>query len=220
VFSGKLPLWRHITNTSEQWLQRVRYTAAEPTSWLSHAVTLRQAAEDLWRSGNAHARNPGSELGATVLSMWTSPDFVPPETGGSTCDVCFMVFGFSLENLAKGIIVCRDPTLVSRGRLKSWHGGGHDLMTLFARAGIAVSADEQQTLEHVARITEWKGRYPVAMNFYNVGVQDRIVGHVTVSNVWPADEFARLCQLYERAKAALIATMEKTSPLPADHKFE
>ena len=113
-----------MTNNNEEWLQRVRYTAAEPTSWLSHARTLRQAAEDLWLSGNVHARNPGSELGATVLAKWTSPDFVPPETGGSTRDICFMVFGFALENLAKGIIVCRDPSLVSRARLKSWHDAG------------------------------------------------------------------------------------------------
>jgi len=94
-----------MTTNNEHWLQRVRYTAAEPTAWLSHARTLRQAAEDLWRSGNAHSRNPGSELGATVLANWTSSGFVSPETGGSTCDVCFMVFGFALENLAKGIIV-------------------------------------------------------------------------------------------------------------------
>jgi hypothetical protein len=30
------------------WLQRVRLTAAEATSWLQTARTLRQAAEDLW----------------------------------------------------------------------------------------------------------------------------------------------------------------------------
>ena len=209
-----------MTNNNEHWLQRVRYTPAEPTSWLSHATTLRQAAEDLWVSGNAHSRNPGSELGATVLAKWTNPDFVPPETGGSTCDVCFMVFGFALENLAKGIIVCRDPSLVARARLKSWHGAGHDLVALFSRAGIAVSPEEHQTLERIARITEWKGRYPVAMSFYDVGVQDPIIGHIAVSNVWPADEFARLCQLYELAKAVLVETMEKVPPLPGDHKFE
>lgn len=209
-----------MTNNNENWLQRVRYAAAEPISWLSHARTLRQAVEDLWLSGNAHSRNPGSELGATILTNWTSPDFVPPETGGSTRDVCFMVFGFALENLAKGIIVCRDPSLVSRTRLKSWHGAGHDLVALFGRAGIAVSAEEQQTLKRITRITEWKGRYPVAMNFYNVSAQDPIIGHTAASNVWPADDFSHLSQLYERAKALLIETMEKMPPLLADYKFE
>jgi hypothetical protein len=209
-----------MTGNDESWLQRIRYTAAEPTSWLSHARTLRQAAEDLWIAGNAHSRDPGSELGATVLASWTRPGFVPPDTGGSTCDVCFMVFGFALENLAKGIIVCRDPTLVSKDRLRKWHGNGHDLAALFSRAAISVSEQEHQLLERTTRITEWKGRYPVAMNFDEVGAQDRIIGHIAVSNVWPADDYTLLCQLYERAKVILLETMKNVPPLPADFNFQ
>lgn len=209
-----------MTGNGESWLQRVRYTAAEPTSWLTHAQTPRQAAEDLWITGNAHSREPGSELGTTVLAYWTSPGFVPPDMGGSTCEVCFMVFGFALENLAKGIIVCRDPKMVSKDRLKRWHGNGHDLSALFNRAAISLSDQEHQLLERTTRITEWKGRYPVAMNFDDVGAQDRIVGHIAVSNVWPADDYALLCLLYERAKATLLETMKSVPPLPADFDFQ
>lgn len=131
-----------------------------------------------------------------------------------------MVFGFALENLAKGIIVCRDPGLVSRARLKRWHGRGHDLVSLFDRANIRVSTEEKDTLSRVSRIAEWKGRYPVAMNFYDVGVQDPIIGHIAVSNIWPHEDFARLGQLYERAKGILIETMKAVPPLPADHNFK
>jgi hypothetical protein len=130
-----------------------------------------------------------------------------------------MIFGFALENLAKGIIVCHDATVVAKKRLKKWHGKGHDLSSLFDRAAISVSDEERQLLIRTTRITEWKGRYPVAMNFDEVGAGDRIVGHIAVSNVWPADEYSRLCALYERAKAALIAAMEQAPPLPADHNF-
>ena len=209
-----------MTGINESWLQQIRYTAAEPTSWWLHARTLRQAAEDLWIAGNAHDRDPGSELGATVLGGWTSPDFVPPDTGGSTCEVCFMVFGFALENLAKGLIVCRDPSLVSKDRLKSWHGHGHNLATLFRRAAISVSEQERQLLDRTTRIAEWKGRYPVAMNFDEVGAQDRVIGYTAVSNVWPADDYTMLCQLYERAKAALVDTMGNIPSLPADFNFQ
>ena len=131
-----------------------------------------------------------------------------------------MVFGFALENLAKGIIVCRDPSLVLRARLESWHGKGHELVTLFDRAGIGVSNDERDTLDRVSRIAEWKGRYPVAMNFYHVGVQDPIIGHVATSNVWPHEDFASLSQLYDRAKGILVETMKEVQPLSADHKFQ
>lgn len=208
-----------MTGNYYSWLQRVRYTAADPSSWLTHAHTLRQAAEDLWIAGNAHSREPGSELGSTVLVSWTSPGFVRPDTGGSTCEVCFMVFGFALENLAKGIIVCRDPTLVSKDRLRRWHGNAHDLSALFGRAAISVSEEEGQLLARTTRITEWKGRYPVAMNFDEIGAQDRIVGHIAVSNVWPADDYTLLCGLYERAKTILLETRENVPPLPVDFNF-
>lgn len=126
----------HVSNPPENWLQRVRYTAAEPTARLNHARTLRQAAEDLWIAGNAHDRSPGSELGSTVLVSWSAPDSPPmPEMGGSTRDVCFMLFGFALENLAKGIIVCRDPKRVGRSHLEDWRRKGHRLAELFDWAG-------------------------------------------------------------------------------------
>lgn len=81
-----------------------------------------------------------------------------------------MLFGFALENLAKGIIVCRDPKLVSRDRLRNWHGNGHNLSALFDRAAIPVSEEEREVLGRTTRITEWKGRYPVAMNFDDIGL--------------------------------------------------
>lgn len=208
-----------MTGNNDQWLQRVRHTAAEPTSWLHCARVLRQAAEDLWIAGNAHDQAPGSELGTTVLAKWTSPDFKPPEMGGSTREVCFMVFGFALENLAKGVIVSRDPQLVSKGRLSNWHGNGHDLSALFDRAAISVSKQERILLDRTTRITEWKGRYPVAMNFDKVGPQDPIIGHIAVSNHWPADDYAVLCTLYERAKTVLLEKMNDVPPLPSDYNF-
>lgn len=184
-----------------------------------HARTLRQAAEDLWVSGNAHAENPGSELGTTVLAHWKAAEFEPPKTGGSTCDVCFLLFGFSLENLAKGIIVCRDPSAVKRAKLRKWHGKGHDLVKLFAQAQISVDSEDLQTLVRTSRLSEWKGRYPVAMNFYGVDARDRLIGHIAVSNIWPADEYARLCRIFDFAKAALLMTMQEVPPLPADYPF-
>jgi len=184
-----------------------------------HAGTLRQAAEDLWTAGNAHDRAPGSELSATLLAEWARPGFTPPLTGGSTRDVCFMLLGFALENLAKGILVCRDPQLVSKGHLKKWHGNGHDVSALFLLAKIAVSPDEETLLARTTRITEWKGRYPVAMNFDKVGAQDRVIGHIAVGNVWPADEYTGLCGLYDRARAILLQTMSDVPPLRVDHDF-
>jgi len=53
----------------------------------------------------------------------------------------------------------------------------------------------------------------------NAGLQDPMVGHIAVSNDWPADDYAGLCTLYERAKTALLETMKDVPPLPIDHNF-
>ena len=205
-----------MTDKKEQWLQRVRYTAAEPSSWLDHARTLRQAAEDLWIAGNTHDRNPGSELESTLLFSWHSPDYVREDTGGSTSEVCFMLFGFALENLTKAIIVCRDPSQVKANK---WHGKGHDLVKLFADAKLSVTNQESELLQRITRIVEWKGRYPVPLDFNKVGAQDKVIGFIAISNIWPADDYKLLCQLYACTKTVLLKTMEEVPPLPQDYSF-
>jgi hypothetical protein len=207
------------SDPNDQWLQRVRHTAADPSFWLLHAVVLRQAAEDLWNAGNEHDLRPGSELGSTVLVDWRVPDWTPPKTGGSTRDVCVMLFGFALENLAKGIIVCRDPARVSSNRLESWHGNGHDLARLFQWAKVEITEEERTLLDRTTRVTEWKGRYPVAMNFDKVSFHDPVMGHIGIGESWPEDDYKALSGLYDKAKAVLQQTMEEVPPLPADYSF-
>jgi hypothetical protein len=208
-----------MTDQREPWYQRVRHTAAAPTAWLRLAQILRQAAEDLWIAGNAHDEAPGSELGSTVLTHWKDPDATLPKTGGSTSDVCFMLFGFALENLAKGIIVCRDPTLVSRQSLEKWHGKGHNLAALLDWAKIEVTEDQRTLLDRTTRLTVWKGRYPVPMDFYRAGLEDPMVGYLAVTNVWPLDDYEGLSALYDKVKAVLIQTMQEVPPLPEDYQF-
>ena len=130
-----------------------------------------------------------------------------------------MLFGFALENLARGIIVCRDPRLVFRVRLEKWHGKGHNLAALFEWAKIPVAEEERKVLDRTTRVTEWKGRYPVAMNFYGVGPQDRVLGHIAVSDSWPPDEYKKLSALYDKAKTLLQQTMAEVPPLPEDYTF-
>ena len=205
-----------MTDNNESWLQGVRITAAEPTSWLRHARTLRQAAEDIWIAGNTHDRNPGSELESTVVSSWESSEYVHEETGGSTCDICFMLFGFALENLTKAIIVCRDPNKVKANK---WLGRGHDLVKLFDLSELPVDDLERDLLQRVTRIIEWKGRYPVPLDFNEVGVQDCVIGYLAISNIWPADDYKLLCQLYKKTKAVLLETMKSIPLLPSDFDF-
>jgi hypothetical protein len=208
-----------MAKQDENWLQRIRLTAADPTLWLKHARTLRQAAEDLWISGNEHDRNPGSELGATLLYAAKNPDFTPPETGGTTREVCFMLFGFALENLAKGIIVCRDPERVTQSGFKGWDKRGHKLVELFEQAKYKLTDDERKLLERVTRLTEWKGRYPLPMGFDKVTLHEPLLGYIALVESWPPDEYKALCDMYDKAKAEFNQVMLATPPLAEDHDF-
>jgi len=208
-----------MSDASENWLQRVRLTAAEPGVWLNCGRMLRQAAEDLWVSGNAHDNSPGSELGATVLASYQAPDFTPPPTGGSTRNACFMLFGYALENLAKGIIFGRDPSLVTQKALERLGEHGHGLVYLFEMAGIDLTEQERQVLDRTTRMTVWKGRYPVPLRFASSSPHDPMLGYVAVNDVWPEDEYDNLSALYEKAKSELTNTMRSVPPLPDNYDF-
>jgi hypothetical protein len=209
-----------MAEQDESWLQRIRLSAANPLPWYTHARTLRQAAEDLWHAGNEHERTPGSELGTTVLYAAANPDWSPPETGGSTSAVCFMLFGFALENLAKGIIVCSDPSRVTKTGFKGWAKKGHKLVELFETARIPLDDDERKLLGRVTRLTEWKGRYPLPMTFDKVTLHEPLLGYIAIGESWPPDEYKALCALYDKAKKAFDEVTLAVPVLPEDHKFE
>lgn len=209
-----------MAEQDESWLQRIRLSAANPLGWIIHARTLRQAAEDLWHAGNEHERSPGSELGSTVLYAGRNPDFSPPETGGSTSDVCFMLFGFALENLAKGIIVCRDPSRVTKSGFKGWGKKGHKLVELFELAEIPLDESERSLLGRVTRLTEWKGRYPLPMTFDNVTLHEPLLGYIAIGESWPPADYKALCELYDKSKKAFNEATLAVPTLPEAYKFE
>jgi hypothetical protein len=204
----------------EDWLQVTRHTAAEPISWHRKAFGLREAAGLLWDAGN-EGRVPSAGPKREVLAHWKAEDFESPKTGGSigVQEACFMLLGFALENLTKGILVCRDPRLVTKSELRRWHGDGHDLTRLFDRCEIPLTEEERALLERTTRLVVWQGRYPVPMSFYDIEPgKDMLLGQVSVGR-WPEPDFNSLQALYEKVEAELRRTMAETSPLPPDYNF-
>jgi hypothetical protein len=130
-----------------------------------------------------------------------------------------MLFGYSLENLSKGIIFCRDPRLVTSSRLQRLDEGGHGLVYLFDKARIELTDKEREVLDRTTRMTVWRGRYPVPLRFDTAGPQDPMLGYVAVSGIWPEHEYNELCALYDRAKAELVDTMQTHTPLPENYDF-
>jgi hypothetical protein len=115
--------------------------------WLGQAQVLRLAARLLW-----HAHEQESEK---VTSAGRA------ETPGLG-EISLMLIGVALEVLFKGILVARDPSLVSGGKLKG-SLKSHDLVTLREAVGLDLPAHEAQLLERLSEAAIWMGRYPVPL---------------------------------------------------------
>jgi hypothetical protein len=72
----------------------------------------------------------------------------------------FSLYGSALENVFKGIIVSKDPALISADNL-SEKLKSHDLVRLARDARIRLSDHEQHVLKWVSEVLIWKARYSV-----------------------------------------------------------
>ncbi len=76
-----------------------------------------------------------------------------------------LLMGLSLEALAKGILIQRDPSLVKDGKLNS-RLKTHSIEKLFCLVGISLAPGEEE-LNFARRLSdaiEWVAKYPVPLN--------------------------------------------------------
>jgi hypothetical protein len=72
-----------------------------------------------------------------------------------------LLYGLSIENVAKGLIVKANPPTVVNGKLREWSGSGHNQMELLKEAGVNLSPQEQDLAIRLTAFVEWAGRYPI-----------------------------------------------------------
>ncbi len=118
----------------------------DPISWLNSAADLAAAAE---------------LLRAPIKDYWNSVR--NGITGRHMADNLFrpyyLLFGFALENLLKGIIIANGYKCVNKkGRFKGFKQG-HDLLQLAIKAKV-YKASEERILQSLTNHTYWYGRYP------------------------------------------------------------
>lgn len=145
--------------TEEEWLNNQIYEKAKnPYNWLEQAEYLHAA-------GNAVE----AKTKASFEEARNEPDFfnkgrhivATPEYWMTFSGV--MLWGFALENLAKGLIVAKKSGSISRakdGELKTRWIQSHELKKLMKRAGVALSNEEKDLLSLLSQVTIWGGRYP------------------------------------------------------------
>jgi hypothetical protein len=71
----------------------------------------------------------------------------------------YLLYGYALENLFKGIVVANNTALISNTKLSS-ELTRHDLSYLAEKADVSLSPGERKTCDRLTAIVVWAGRYP------------------------------------------------------------
>jgi hypothetical protein len=120
--------------------------------------------------------------------------------------VAYMLAGFAIENLLKGILIAEKTPLNENGKftLKS-----HELLELAADAGYELVETDQRLLERIQEFTVWTGRYPIPLNSESMRPRSTPDGGFAprtfhqLSEDWPTirvlfgrfrDDLSRVCQ--------------------------
>jgi hypothetical protein len=132
-----------------------------PHHWYAKAFELRRSARALYKAllPGLRRHEQAAKRAKRVLDQGVrqvvairshSPDVRP----------VYMLYGFALENLLKGLLIARTPHLISERSL-SKRIVGHNLRALLRNAGISVNAEEEEALRWTEEAVVWKARYPV-----------------------------------------------------------
>lgn len=190
------------------WVEETFKAGQSPFGWLSSAERLQAAAETILEREEAGAPAYFSALEAArreaVEKSYSSKD----KTGVAevrceppNCLPAQLLYAFALENIFKGMMVANDPALANETKLNS-ELKSHELDLLAAKAGFALSPEEQLLLRTLSEIAIWAGRYPVA---------SRLVDHTSPPMSDPHDllNFGRqhptLRSVFQRAKETHVS---------------
>lgn len=76
--------------------------------------------------------------------------------------VYFLLMGYSIENLLKGILLNQKPELFQPSkRMKGF--GHHKLTRLCDEVGVELQSDEKKWLMKLTEYIEWQGKYPIPL---------------------------------------------------------
>jgi hypothetical protein len=198
--------------TKEEWGQAHFRFAQSPQSWLLTAETLIDAATQIYFSAaeqaakfeaastaaTEKARSALGDAGSGSASeeiLEAEPKFLP----------AFMLYGFAIENLLKGILVAQDGNRVGDKKINVPRT--HNLVELADEAKISLSAAECDLLKRLSTITTWSGRYPAAASLADfapigIAIQEKLIKR-------HADDYAATILFINKLKAMLPAGRDK-----------
>jgi len=126
--------------------------ARTPDGWISVARRLHAAAHTLWQAADFE-RPPTRDPAYRPRAV--------PEAVKDGAFVAIGLAGLALENLAKALLICRDPSLVSNSHGLSKRLTKHTLLKLVTATGIQLYPEERAFLFRAEGFVIWSSRYPV-----------------------------------------------------------
>lgn len=124
-----------------------------PTSWLSVGEELMDAAEIIWEYNNGIQRSE---------TIHTDEEILEQRMISSISRPYFLLAGFAIENVLKGIIVYDDPTTINTGKLK--YIKTHKITQLINEITvIELDAKELELFKNIEEAIPYWGRYPIPL---------------------------------------------------------
>jgi hypothetical protein len=128
--------------------------------------------------------------------------------------VYYLLMGYALENLLKGILIMRKPEkYVQQGSLKGLKT--HKLVKLFEDCRLPVDPETKKLLEKLTLHIKWQGRYPVSLraedmelDSYNLGAGRKI-----------QEELDQLYELVSQEFKKGAIPKLTIIPIPLEHKL-
>jgi hypothetical protein len=134
----------------------------DPMNWLQHAQRLFRSATILSKqfarafSDDGTIPNPASG-GRIVIDHWKLVDI-------QLHLVAAMLYGYSLELLAKGVLIAMSPLTPAKLNRLPKHLDTHNLERLVEDTKIPLDANEKEILPFLRDCVYWMGRYPVPLS--------------------------------------------------------
>lgn len=128
-------------NDQINWIDEYEFIAKETYGW------LHKASELIYAGNKALIRETEGQLKGQYQNI----------------GIYMMLSSYAIENIIKCIIIKKNPSVVSNGKLNTSISGrlGHDLLNLFQIASINCTESEKDLLNRLSHFATVAGRYPI-----------------------------------------------------------
>lgn len=168
-------------------------TGQEPGIWLGEALQLKRAAELVLAELNE------------VLSVY--PHGRASYEDLSLFKAYMLLSGIAIENLVKGILVCRDPSIEGNDKVDKvkWKGSshGHDLVELAKQTGIPFTLEEKGLFRRLSAFVVWGGRYPIPIKSSDMVQRTKYRGQSIRLNTFISTDPDLIRKVFEKASTIL-----------------